>query len=152
MTTSTDNAGTLIARLSEEVDGRIVTPEHDGYDEARIVASARVDRRPVAIVRPADVTQVSRVVTLVRDAGVELAVRSGGHSGAGHGVCDGVVLDLGEMKDLEVDVEGRTAWAQTGLTAREYTIAVGKHGLATGFGDAGVVGIGGITLGGGIGF
>src|ERR1041385_4975179 len=64
----------------------------------------------------------------------------------------GIVLDLSRMKGLEIDVSARTAWAETGLTAGEYTAAVGAHGLATGFGDTGSVGIGGITLGGGVGF
>jgi FAD/FMN-containing dehydrogenase len=84
---------------------------------------------------------------------LELAVRSGGHSVAGHSVSDGgIVLDLSEMKGLEIDLERLTAWAQTGLTAGEYTTAAGAHGLATGFGDTGSVGIGGITLGGGVGY
>src|SRR5919205_643693 len=67
-------------------------------------------------------------------------------------VLSGKVIDLSEMKRLEIDLAGRTAWAQTGLTAGEYTAAVGAHGLATGFGDTGSVGIGGITLAGGIGY
>ena len=64
----------------------------------------------------------------------------------------GIVLDLADMQALDIDVEGRTAWAQTGLTAGVYTTAVGAHGLVTGFGDTGSVGIGGITTGGGIGY
>ena len=64
----------------------------------------------------------------------------------------GIVLDVSEMKGLDIDVDGRTAWAESGLTAAEYTAAVGAHGLATGFGDTGSVGIGGITLGGGVGY
>ena len=64
----------------------------------------------------------------------------------------GIVLDLSDMKGLDIDVDGRTAWAESGLTAVEYTAAVGEHGLATGFGDTGSVGIGGITLGGGVGY
>jgi FAD/FMN-containing dehydrogenase len=84
---------------------------------------------------------------------LELAIRSGGHSVAGHSTTEGgIVLDLSEMKHLEIDTEGRTAWAETGLTAGEYTAAVGAHGLATGFGDTGSVGIGGVTLGGGVGY
>ena len=71
-------------------------------------------------------------------------MRSGGHSLAGHSVSDGgIVLDLAELTGLEIDLEGRTAWAQTGLTAGAYTARVGEHGLATGFGDTGSVGIGG---------
>ncbi|MFZ0548023.1 MAG: FAD-binding oxidoreductase, partial [Candidatus Promineifilaceae bacterium] len=78
--------------------------------------------------------------------------RSGGHSIVGHSTTEGgIVLDLSNMKGLEIDVEGRTAWAEVGLTAGEYTTAAGEHGLATGFGDTGSVGIGGLTLGGGIG-
>ena len=79
-------------------------------------------------------------------------MRSGGHSVAAHCVSDGIVLDLSAMKAMDVDVEGRTAWAETGLTAGEFTTAAAAHGLALGFGDTGSVGIGGITLGGGVGF
>jgi FAD/FMN-containing dehydrogenase len=92
-------------------------------------------------------------VILARDAGLELAVRSGGHSAAGHSVSDGgIVLDLANMRALEIDAGQRTAWAETGLTAGEYTIAADAFGLATGFGDTGSVGIGGLTLGGGVGY
>jgi hypothetical protein len=92
-------------------------------------------------------------VSFARESGLELAVRSGGHSGAGHCTTDGgIVLDLRDMHALDIDLEGRTAWADTGLTAAGYSAAAGKHGLATGFGDTGSVGIGGITLGGGVGF
>jgi FAD/FMN-containing dehydrogenase len=95
---------------------------------------------------------VARVIALARETGIELAVRSGGHSSAGYCTTDGgIVLDLSEMKGIEVDVAGRTAWAESGLTAAELTTALGAHGLAVGFGDTGSVGIGGITLGGGIG-
>src|ERR671913_30956 len=144
---------TTIREFSSEVRGRIIRPQDDGYDEARSVFYGGFDRRPALIVRVEDAADVSRVVALARESGLELAVRSGGHSVAGHSTTDGgIVLDLSEMKNLEIDVEGRTAWAQTGLTAGEYTAAAGAHGLATGFGDTGSVGIGGITLGGGVGF
>ena len=141
------------ARLRAALNGRVITPDDAGYDEARSVFYGGIDRRPALIVRVADATDVSRVVGLARDGGLELAVRSGGHSVAGHSTTDGgIVLDLSEMKNLELDIEGRTAWAQTGLTAGEYTAAAGAHGLVTGFGDTGSVGIGGITLGGGVGY
>jgi FAD/FMN-containing dehydrogenase len=92
-------------------------------------------------------------VTLARESKVELAVRSGGHSNAGHSSTDGgIVLDLSAMNALDIDVAGGTAWAQTSLTAGELTTAAAQHGLAVGFGDTGSVGIGGITLGGGIGY
>ena len=144
---------TTITRLRAEFDGRLIGPDDDAYDEARTVVMGGIDRRPAAVVRPADAEDVARIVSFARDSGLGLAVRSGGHSGAGHGVLDdGIVLDLREMRGLEIDAESRTAWVQTGLTAGEYTTAVGEHGLATGFGDAASVGIGGITLGGGTGF
>ena len=142
-----------VSELRAAFDGRVISPDDPGYGEARTVFLGGIDRRPAAIVRARDATDVSRVVALARESGTELAVRSGGHSGAGHSTTDGgIVLDLSQMKNLEIDVSGRTAWAQAGLTAGEYTKATGAHGLATGFGDTGSVGIGGITLGGGIGY
>jgi FAD binding domain/Berberine and berberine like len=144
---------TTIEQLRADLDGRLIGPGDDSYDDARTVFIGGVDRRPAAIVRPTSAEEVSRIVAVARDSGLPLAVRSGGHSGAGHGVVDGgIVLDLAEMRALEIDPEARTAWAQTGLTAGEYTSAAAEHGLATGFGDAGSVGLGGLTLGGGVGF
>jgi FAD/FMN-containing dehydrogenase len=93
------------------------------------------------------------VVNVARDTGIELAVRSGGHSGAGHSTVEGgLVLDLRDMKAIDVDPAGRTLTAQSGATAIEVTRAALEHGLVVGFGDAGSVGISGITLGGGIGY
>jgi FAD binding domain/Berberine and berberine like len=144
---------TTLAELRAEFDGRVVGPGDDAYDEARSVFIGGVDRHPAAVVRPADAADVARIVSFARDSGLALAVRSGGHSPAGHGVVDdGIVIDLRDMRAVEIDVEAHTAWAQTGATAGEYTIAAAEHGLATGFGDSGSVGIGGITLGGGVGF
>jgi FAD/FMN-containing dehydrogenase len=140
-------------QLANDINGRIITPDDGDYDQARTVFSGAVDRRPAMIVRVADAGDAARVVAHARETGAELAIRGGGHSMAGHGVSDGgIVLDLSDMRAIEIDAERRTAWAETGLTAREYGIAAGAHGLATGFGDAGSVGIGGITLSGGIGF
>jgi FAD/FMN-containing dehydrogenase len=148
-----DTIATSIAQLGADLNGRVIAPDDAGYDEARAVFYRNVDRRPAVIVKPADADTVARVVSLAAETGSELAVRSGGHSLAGHGVSEGgIVVDLSEMKALAIDAQGRTAWAETGLTAGEYTAAVGQHGLATGFGDTGSVGIGGLTLGGGVGF
>ena len=131
----------------------MIAPNDAGYDEARAVFYGGIDRRPALIVRAQNATDVARGVSLARASGLELAVRSGGHSPVGHGVSDGgIVLDLSNMKALEFDLERRTVWAESGLTAGEYTTAAGAFGLATGFGDTGSVGIGGITLAGGIGF
>ena len=148
---STDSS--LIRELRASVKGEVITADDAGYDAARRVFYTSFDRRPAAVVRVADAADVARIVRLSGEQGLELAVRSGGHSVAGHSVSEGgLVIDLARMNALDVDVEGRTAWAETGLTAGAYTAAVGAHGLATGFGDAGSVGIGGITLGGGVGF
>jgi FAD/FMN-containing dehydrogenase len=138
-----------VADLRAALHGRVIAPDDSGYDKARTVFYGGIDRRPAVIVRAADDGDVARVITFARDQGLELAVRSGGHSVAGHSVCEGgIVLDLADLRGLEIDAARRTAWAQAGLTAGEYTTAVGAHGLATGFGDTASVGIGGLTLGG----
>ncbi len=142
-----------IPELRSTLKGRVITPEDAGYDQARTTFYGGFDYRPAVIVRVADANDVARVVSAARESGMELAVRSGGHSVAGHSVSDGgIVLDLGDMRALNIDAEHKTAWAETGLTASEYANATGRYGLATGFGDTGSVGIGGITLGGGVGY
>jgi FAD/FMN-containing dehydrogenase len=150
---SSSTTSVPIAQLRSSFDGRVTGPGDAGYDQARKVFYGKWDRRPAAVVRPTSAQEVARVVTLAAESGSELAVRSGGHSLAGHSVSDGgIVLDLAELTALDIDLDCGTAWAQTGLTAAAYTAQVGEHGLATGFGDTGSVGIGGITLGGGVGF
>jgi len=141
------------AQLSARLKGRLIQPGDNDYDEARAIFLGGFDCRPALIARPGDASDVAQVVLVARESGVALAVRSGGHSGAGHSTVDGgIVLDLRDLKTLDIDPIGRTAWAETGLSAAEYTAAAGRHGLATGFGDTGSVGIGGITLSGGIGY
>jgi FAD/FMN-containing dehydrogenase len=150
---SSHPAAIPIPTLRAELDGQVLTPDDGGYDQARTIFYGGFDQRPGAIVRPADESGVARVVALARDSGLELAVRSGGHSPAGHSLSDGgIVLDLSRLRALDIDPDQRTAWAQTGLTAGEYTTATAAHGLGTGFGDTGSVGIGGITLSGGVGY
>ena len=142
-----------VARLREAVMGRVITPDDAEYDIARTIVLGGVDPRPGVIVRVANAADIATVVRVARENGTEIAVRSGGHSGAGHCTTNGgIVIDLRDMKALEIDAEGRTAWAETGLTAGEVTNALAEHGLAVGFGDTGTVGIGGITLGGGVGY
>jgi FAD/FMN-containing dehydrogenase len=140
-------------QLPRDLRGQILTPQDAAYDEARTVFAAHVERRPALIVRVADPGDIARVIAHARETGSELAVRGGGHSPAGHGVSDGgIVIDLSALHRFELDAAERTAWAGAGLTAGTFTVAAGEHGLATGFGDTGSVGIGGITLAGGIGF
>lgn len=134
-------------------NGRVIAPDDPRYESARTVFYGGIDRRPSAVIRVADAGDVSRLVKLAGEHGFELAVRSGGHSVAGHSTTEGgIVLDLSTMKDLQIDLEEGTAWAETGLTTGEFTNAVAKHGLAVGFGDTGSVGLGGLTLGGGVGY
>jgi hypothetical protein len=135
------------------VAGRVIGPDDAEYDKARSSFYGGFDRRPAAIVRVANAEDVSRVVSFGRESGTEFVVRSGGHGVAGYAAPEGgIVLDLKDMRALAIDAERRTAWAETGLTAAEYTNAADAHGLATGFGDTGSVGLGGLTLGGGIGY
>lgn len=142
-----------INRLRTNITGPVVTPTGPGYDEARQIFSGAIDRRPAAIARPANAAEVAAVIAAAREAGLPLAIRSGGHSGPGHcTVDDGMVLDVRDLNSLDIDAEGRTAWAGSGLTAGEFTHKVGAHGLAVGFGDTGSVGLGGVTLGGGVGY
>ena len=142
-----------ISDLRADLNGKVIAPDDPGYDDARGVFFTGYDRRPAAIVRAADASDVARIVKLARETGAELAVRSGGHSPAGYGTTEGgIVLDLSGMNALEIDVDGRTAWAQAGAKAGDYTRATGEHGLVTGLGDTASVGVGGITLSGGVGF
>jgi FAD/FMN-containing dehydrogenase len=143
-----------IPELRTAIDGRVIAPEDPEYDRARTVMyGGLADQRPVVIVKVADADDVARVIALAHETGLELAVRSGGHSASGHSVVDGgIVLDVSDMKAIDIDVEGRTVWAGSGLTALELSKALDEHDLAIGFGDTGSVGIGGITLGGGVGY
>ena len=98
--------GISIPQLRAALNGRVIAPDDAGYDKARTVFVGGIDRRPAVIVRVADETDVSHVISLARETGLELAVRSGGHSGAGHSVSEGgIVLDLADTP------EGATALA-----------------------------------------
>jgi FAD/FMN-containing dehydrogenase len=139
--------------LRGRVRGAVITPDHPEYDAARRIMLGGIDPRPAALVRVSDAADVGAVIAFARETGAELAVRSGGHSGAAHGNVDGgVVIDVRGLASLEIDVVGRTAWAGSGLTAGEFTAAAAEHGLAVGFGDTGTVGLGGIVTGGGVGY
>ena len=139
--------------LRSSVSGRVIGPSDEGYDAARTVLMGGMDRRPDVIVKPRTAADVASVVKLARETGSSLAVKSGGHSATGASVSDGgVTIDLGDMRAIEVDPAGRTAWVEAGATAAEVTAAVDAHDLVIGFGDTGSVGVGGITTGGGVGY
>ena len=142
-----------IQRLGEHMEGEVIVPGDPRYDDARTVFTGGIDRRPAAIVRVANEADVAHVVRTAAEADMELAVRSGGHSGAAHGTSDGgIVIDVRDLRQVDLDVDGRTVWAGSGLTAGELTAEVTSHGLVVGFGDTGSVGLGGITTGGGVGY
>jgi len=141
-----------LSAIHPDFQGDVIAPDHPSYDQARQLFVGGFDRRPTVVLRPRDAQDVAAAIRTAVEAGRPLAVKGGGHNGSGLSVVDdGVVLDLSSLHGLDLDVEGRIAWAGAGLTAAAYTQAAGEHGLATGFGDTGSVGIGGLTLGGGLG-
>jgi FAD/FMN-containing dehydrogenase len=146
---------TLIQSARSEIagfGGRFTTPEDAGYDDARAVYNAMIDRRPGLIATAASPRDVAGVVGFAAKHDLLLAVRGAGHNGAGLGtVDDGVVLDLAGLKAIEVDPGARTVRVGGGCTWGEVDAATGEHGLATPSGIISTTGVGGLTLGGGIG-
>lgn len=149
-----DNGKTLsFQSLYSRIKGRIVRPEHADYDQTRVLAHNNWDHRPALIVRVADAEDVRTTLNFAHANQVEIAVRSGGHSTCGHGSCPGgIVIDLRDLKALAYAEDKSWVWADAGLTAGEVTLDVEQHKMIVGFGDAASVGIGGLTLGGGIGY
>jgi len=142
-----------IDALSNELDGRLILPTDADYDTARTIVSNSADKRPGAIVRVESAADVQRTIEVARNEGLELAVRSGGHSGGGYSSTEGgIVLDLRDMNAVTIDAEAETAWVETGATSGQVIAAAAEHGLVVGFGDTASVGVGGITLGGGVGY
>ena len=140
-------------RLREQVRGRVTAPGDEGYDEARGVFNGMIDKRPAVVVRAESAGDVVAAVNFARDAGLDLAVRGGGHSVPGFGtVDDGVVIDLSGMRGVEVDAGAKTARAQGGATWGDFNDATYPFGLATTGGIISTTGVGGLTLGGGIGY
>jgi len=139
--------------LQSRVTGAVITPGHPGYDEARKVYNAMIDRRPAAIVQCESAADVAAVVRQAAETGLELSVRGGAHSVPGFGTGDGVlVADLSGLSSVTVDAANRIASAGGGVTWGAFNEATGEHGLATTGGVVSTTGIGGLTLGGGIGY
>ncbi|MEZ4523496.1 MAG: FAD-binding oxidoreductase [Thermomicrobiales bacterium] len=139
--------------LQARLLGDIVQPGDGEYDMTRRTHILNHDRHPALIVRAADAGDVIRAVEFARARDLPLAVRSGGHSISGYSsVDDGVVVDLSGMKGLSIDPERRTGWAQPGVTSADMFKAAEPYGLGLSTGDTASVGLGGLTLGGGIGF
>lgn len=132
--------------------GDVIQPTDEAYEEARAVYNAMIDRRPALIARCADVADVIACVNFARENGLTLAVRGGGHNGAGLGTCDGgLVIDLSRMKGIRVDPVSRTVRVEGGATWGDVDHATHAFGLATPSGIISTTGVGGLTLGGGLG-
>jgi len=146
-------AAQTIDALRARVTGPVIIPTDPGYDEARTVYNAMIDRRPAAIVQCTSAADVAAVVRHAAETGTELAVRGGAHSVPGFGTADAaLVADLSSLSSVTVDPSARKARAGGGATWGAFNDATGAHGLATTGGIISTTGIGGLTLGGGIGY
>jgi FAD/FMN-containing dehydrogenase len=142
-----------IDELRELVRGEVVTSDDPSYEEARRVYNAMIDKRPLCVVRASGVTDVIAAVNFAREAELDLSVRAGGHSVPGFGTNDdGLVIDLALMTGVRVDPKNSTARAEGGATWGDFNHATNAFGLATTGGIISTTGIGGLTLGGGIGY
>jgi FAD/FMN-containing dehydrogenase len=141
-----------IRELEYGLAGSVVGPGDPSYETARRVWNHTIDKRPALIVRAASTDDVARTVRFARSEGRPVAVRGGAHSVAGFSTCDdGVVLDLSQLNDVEVDMKSRRAFAGGGTRWKDFDAATQQHGLATTGGLVSSTGIGGLTLGGGFG-
>jgi len=132
--------------------GQLIGPEDSGYEQARSVYNAMIDKRPALIARCGGTADVASAIRFARDHELLVAIRGGGHNGAGLGTCDGgVVLDLSLLTQIEVDPDARMVRVGGGCTWAEVDCATGEHGLATPSGIISTTGVGGLALGGGTG-
>lgn len=139
--------------LRENVRGQVVTRDDENYEEARTVYNAMIDKRPRVVVRARDAGDVAATVEFARENELDLSIRGGSHSVPGFGTCDdGVVIDLSPMRSVRVDPKTKTARAEGGATWGDFNHATHAFGLATTGGIISTTGIGGLTLGGGIGY
>lgn len=138
--------------LATAIKGRVVARGDDGYDEARTLYNAMIDKRPAAVAYCADDADVAAAVQFARERGLRIAIRSGGHNGAGlASVDDGLVIDLSQMNTTTVDASARMARVQGGALLKDVLSTTHEHGLTVPVGIIGTTGVGGLTLGGGIG-
>lgn len=153
MTTTPTRYQAGLDELATSVTGRLLQTGDKGYDDARRVYNGLFDRRPAVIVRCRTAADAAAAVRFARNAGLEISIRGGGHNVAGHAVADdAVMIDLAEMKGIDVNPHARTVRAEGGLTWAELNAATAEHGLAVTGGVISTTGIAGLTLGGGLGW
>src|SRR5437899_640621 len=141
------------AKLRESLRGEVILREDARYDEARKIYNGMIEKRPLLIARCADVADVITAVKYARDNDLLIAVRGGGHNGAGLGICDnGLVIDLSMMKGVHVDPKTRTVRVAPGCTSGDVDHATHPFALAVPFGIVSTTGVAGLTLGGGTGY
>jgi FAD/FMN-containing dehydrogenase len=151
--TSTMSLNVHLDALEQGLRGRLIRPDAPDYDAARVLYNAMIDRRPRAIAQCANPADVVRAVHCARDAGLAVAVRGGGHNGAGLGSCDdGIVIDLGAMRGVRVDPATGTVRAEAGCRQGDVDHATHAFGLAVPAGIISTTGLAGLTLGGGHGY
>jgi FAD/FMN-containing dehydrogenase len=139
--------------LREQVRGDVISADDEGYEDARRVYNAMIDRKPLVVVRAQNAGDVIAAVHAAREHGLDLAIRGGGHSVPGFGTCDGgIVIDLSRMRGVRVDPGTSTARAEGGATWGDFNAATYPFGLATTGGIISTTGVAGLTLGGGIGY
>ena len=143
----------IVRTFAQKLHGRLLHPGVEGYDAARAVFNAMIDRCPALIVRPTNAEDVRRAVWFAREHGLALSVKGGGHNVAGTAVCDGgLMLDLSAMRGVSLEPARQVALAEPGLLLGELDHATQAHGLATPLGVVSLTGIAGLTLGGGLGW
>lgn len=142
-----------VESFTEQVRGEVLRAGDAGYDEARTVWNAMIDREPALIVRCAGAADVITAVNFAREFDLRLAVKGGGHNVAGNAICDdGLVIDLSRMNAVRVDPDGKLAHVQGGATWRDFDHEAQAFGLATTGGIVSNTGVAGVTLGGGLGY
>src|SRR5213080_2494830 len=145
-------AVSAVEGLAGAVQGRVVARGDADYDESRALFNAMIDKHPAAIAYCIDEQDVAAAIRFARERGLRIAVRCGGHNGGGLGsVDDGLVIDLSEMHGVTVDPAAKTAHAQGGAKLGQVDTATHEHGLAVPAGIISTTGVGGLTLGGGVG-